>query len=575
MDTEIIDDSEQIFQEIQDSGSSSTEYPKTSDYKSLSEIEHVLLRAGMYIGSVKQNAIDEWVLDSETMTMVRQTISFPQGLERLFIEVLTNAGDNAIKSRALKVPPGKIEIMMDHDLISVTNGGVPMPVDIHPETGLYVPELVFGTMRSSSNYDENVKRTGAGLNGLGVKLVNIFSLNFTVVVCDGQRKLKYIQEWSENMTQRSDPYIEEYSGPSTVQVIYKVDFKRFGYEQYPDETFWLFARHAADASFNYKLPVTFNGIEMYYPDIRDYATLYFGKEQKRIVHYEWDDNVVTVRKAGLGLVAKNPTILANVELCVVDTPDEGAWISFVNGIMTKDGGVHVDQALKALTGTLLSELNESSGRKRGKNSAKKNSNSKKDKKDNKKPVKEIKLTAGDIKPHLSIILTCRLNDPEFVGQHKSVLSSPTPRIAIDERELNPIFKWDLIERLRRSLEAKHFRTLAKTDGKKRRHIRLDKGEMANNAGGVLSMQCSLYAVEGGSAAGYVEKMRDFIDEEGTYGTDFIGFIPFKGKPLNVMDCKFEKILRNKEFERLKTALGLKEDVDYTSDANFRTLSTLR
>ncbi len=535
--------------------------PQATDYKKLSEIEHILLRPGMYIGSVKQVPSDEWILDLENRKMIKTQISLPQAVERLFLEVLSNAGDNVDRTRKLpkKMDLGTIDILMDEYIISITNGGAPMPVSKQEEYNVYVPELVFGTLRSSSNYDPEKERTGAGLNGLGVKLVNIFSEQFMVIVCDGIRKLKYTQVWNNNMLYRGDPIIEEYTGPSSVQVIYRLDFKRFGYTEYPQEAFHLFARHAADMSFNAKVPVTFNGVSLNLSDIRDYMSLYFGKDRNFIIHYEWPPDIQPPSKRSLvsgTRSGKNAHVLPILELCVVDTPDEGEIISFVNGMMTKDGGVHVNAVLKALSTSILSVFNSSSGKKREK---------KKDKKDKKE--KEIKLTQTDVKQHLSFILTCRLVDPEFVGQTKSCLSSPTPRIVIPEKTLQPIAKWELIDRLYRALEAKQFRTLSKTDGKKRRHINLDKGEDANFAGGPNSHLCVLYAVEGGSAQGYAEVMIDLMPN----GRDYNGIIPFKGKPLNVMNASIDKIKENKEFERLKKMLGLREGVDYTDDNNFKTL----
>jgi len=52
----------------------------------------------------------------------------------------------------------------------VLNNGKGIPIEIHKEHGVYVPELIFGHMMTSSNYDESEKKTTGGRNGYGAKL---------------------------------------------------------------------------------------------------------------------------------------------------------------------------------------------------------------------------------------------------------------------------------------------------------------------------------------------------------------------------------------------------------------------
>jgi DNA topoisomerase-2 len=528
--------------------------PTSSDYQKLEHREQIYLRPDTYLGNDAQIPLERWLFDLTQMKMRRATMMLPDAVERLFLEVLANAGDNVYRSRdEYKVDAGQIEILMDTTTISVKNGGSPIPVELHPTHQIYTPELIFGHLLTSSNYNDSKRRTLIGKNGYGAKLTNIFSKQFMLIVCDGNRKLRYQQVWNENMTIRGEPDITPYQGESSVQVVYTLDFARFGYTEYPEEAFFLFAKHAADVCFTCKVPVSFNGMTFQVQDVKDYAALYFGNERNSIAYYDWPAGTETTNKKGGIVMAKDPTVIPDLEICVVDTPDAGEVLSYVNGLTTPEGGAHVEAVMKALSTAILEAINGTSKKKK-----------KDDKKDDKK---EIKLTMSDVRPHLSIIMGCRIDQPKFNSQAKTKLLSPAPKVSIPDKILQSMVKWDLIMRLYSALEAKMFKQLAKTDGKKRRHITLKKGEDANLAGGARSKDCILYVVEGGSAMGYAQNMIDLAAN----GPDYIGLFPMKGKPLNVMNATAEDIIENEEIKELKKMLGLQGNLDYRLEENFNTL----
>lgn len=55
-----------------------------------------------------------------------------------------------------------------------------IPVEIHKKENVWIPELIFGHLLTSSNYDDNQKKVVGGRNGYGAKLANIFSTEFSV-----------------------------------------------------------------------------------------------------------------------------------------------------------------------------------------------------------------------------------------------------------------------------------------------------------------------------------------------------------------------------------------------------------
>ena len=69
---------------------------------------------------------------------------------------------------------------------------------------MYVPELIFGHLLTSSNYNDNEKKVTGGRNGYGAKLANIFSQEFIVETCDGSRELQYKQVFKNNMSEKGE-----------------------------------------------------------------------------------------------------------------------------------------------------------------------------------------------------------------------------------------------------------------------------------------------------------------------------------------------------------------------------------
>lgn len=123
--------------------------------------------------------------------MVHRPVTYVPGLYKIFDEILVNAADN--KQRDPKMDAVEVVIDPEQNLISVYNNGDGIPVEIHQEEGVYVPELIFGHLLTSSNYDDAEKKTTGGRNGYGAKLTNIFSTEFVIETADGKRQKKYKQ----------------------------------------------------------------------------------------------------------------------------------------------------------------------------------------------------------------------------------------------------------------------------------------------------------------------------------------------------------------------------------------------
>ena len=171
--------------------SDSTNTPKVSNgkssnasdqYQKLSQLEHILKRPDTYIGSVERSPIEMWCFDPIAESMVYKEVNIVPGLYKIFDEILVNAADNKIKDPSMKNI--KVKIDPENNLIEVMNDGKGIPVEIHDKEKIYIPELIFGNLLTSSNYDDDEKKVTGGRNGFGAKLCNIFSTEFILETAD-------------------------------------------------------------------------------------------------------------------------------------------------------------------------------------------------------------------------------------------------------------------------------------------------------------------------------------------------------------------------------------------------------
>jgi len=164
---------------------------KAPAYKKLTQREHILLRSGMYIGSVDRVKEPRWMYNSEKEEMIWVEVSLSPGFLKLFDEILVNALDHRIRQQGSAVadalPVKHIDVTLTPEKISIKNDGDGIPVDKH-ESGVWIPQMIFGELLTSSNYDESEEKIIGGLNGLGGKLTNVFSKTYTLTTVDHRAK---------------------------------------------------------------------------------------------------------------------------------------------------------------------------------------------------------------------------------------------------------------------------------------------------------------------------------------------------------------------------------------------------
>lgn len=155
-------------------------------YQKKTQLEHILLRPDTYIGSTEKTEATLWILEDGQEKFTNKTFEYVPGLYKIFDEILVNAADNFVRDKSMTTI--RVDIDAEKNEISVWNNGQGIPVVIHKEYNIYVPEMIFGHLLTSSNYDDTQKKVTGGRNGYGAKLTNIFSNRFTVETADIKNK---------------------------------------------------------------------------------------------------------------------------------------------------------------------------------------------------------------------------------------------------------------------------------------------------------------------------------------------------------------------------------------------------
>jgi DNA topoisomerase-2 len=144
-----------------------------AQYKKHTHREHILELPDTYIGSVDTSLEHRWVWDEATGGMTWRAVQFCPGFHKIFDEVLVNALDHRVRmtgrTGADCMQVKHVDVTLTPTLITVRNDGDGIPVEMHPDTGLWAPELIFGNLLTSSNYDKSEEKIVGGKNGYGGK----------------------------------------------------------------------------------------------------------------------------------------------------------------------------------------------------------------------------------------------------------------------------------------------------------------------------------------------------------------------------------------------------------------------
>jgi len=496
-------------------------------YQQKTDKQHILDNPDTYIGSVELVDTNVWLLNQSGDKIFEKNIAYIPGLFKLFDEGIVNCRDHVVRmaqavqdERANSIPVSYIDVAIQDDgTIIMINDGNGIDVAEHPEYKVWIPELIFGHLRTSTNYDKTEKKIVGGKNGFGFKLVLIWSISGSIETVDHVRGLKYYQEFSNNLDIIGKPIITK-SGKTKpyTKITFKPDYKRLGIPGLNEDMISLLKKRVYDvaAVTDKTLKVKYNSNLIPIKNFEQYINLYIGpKEDVKRVYEEqgprWEY-----------AVALNPN-------------HEFMQVSFVNGIHTAKGGKHVEYILNQITRKLAAFIEKK---------------------------KKISVNANSIKEQLILFVRCDIENPAFDSQTKDFMNTPSNKFGsscqVSDKFIEKLAKMGVMDAACAITEVKENKAAKKTDGSKTKNIRgIPKLIDANWAGTEKSNQCIIIFCEGDSAkAGIVSGLSS--EDRNT-----IGVYPMKGKILNVRGEQVKKISENKEIAEIKKILGLESGKEYT------------
>ena len=468
-----------------------------SEIQVLEGLEAVRKRPGMYIGSTSSS-----------------------GLHHLVYEIVDNAIDEALAGYCDEINV----IIREGDIITVTDNGRGIPVDIQPQTGRPALEVVYTILHAGGKFGGGGYKVSGGLHGVGASVVNALSEWLEVQVHkDGKiYEMKFARgKVTQEMTVTGDT---EKRG---TMVTFKPDP-----EMFTDTTVYdydiLHTRMREEAFLN-------AGLRIHTIDQRP------GREQHDDMCYAggirefvtWLNRAKTPIHTGvIYMSGQRGDSMAELAFQYTDSYSE-TILSFANNVHTPEGGMHETGFKQALTSTL--------------NAYGKKMNLLKD-------GDEIK--GEDYREGLTCVLSVKLTDAQFEGQTKAKLGNSEIRTLVSSivsekleefLEENPAVGKAILDK---ALTASRAREAAR---KARESIRRktalggaampDKLRDCNEVNPELT---ELYIVEGDSAGGSATQGRD---------SRFQAILPLWGKMLNVEKARADKVYGNDKLQPVITALG--------------------
>ncbi|CAE8717715.1 unnamed protein product, partial [Polarella glacialis] len=458
-----------------------------------------------------------------------KNVHYVPGLYKIFDEILVNAADNYTRAAGQSY----IKVCIDEKAgsISVENDGNGLPVEVHQEHQMYVPEMVFGHLLTSDNYDDTEKKVTGGRNGYGAKLANIFSTKFEIECADPGRKKKYYQCWEENMKKKDKPKLTAHSGAGYTKITFYPDFKLFGMKKLDKDIVGIMNRRCVDLAgiMPASCKIHLNGKRLQISSFKDYVQLYKLEDDTEIVYDKSGDRW---------------------EVAMTVSDGQFKQVSFVNSIATPKGGTHVahvaDQLVEAITRRV-----------------------------NSKNKGGMDIKPYHVRNYLWLFVNCQIENPTFDSQTKETMTLKAAKFGskcdISEAMITKVLKTGIVDMVLQWAKAKESIDLSKTmkgvsgppNKKTKRLLNIPKLEDANLAGGRDGRECTLILTEGDSAKTLAVAGLSVI------GRDKYGVFPLRGKLLNVRDATFAQTMDNAEIANIVKILGIEPKKEYHSCNSMR------
>ena len=251
-----------------------------TQYQEKSEKAHILENPDTYTGSIENVSGPMYVFKDEGIHL--SDIDYNPALYKLFDEAIVNCTDHHIRTKRKKESDPNTEIVtsiqvdIKDNMITMTNNGDGIDIEIHPTLQIYIPEMIFTRLRTSTNYDKEEKKITGGKNGFGVKLVFIWSTWGRIETVDAKRGLKYVQEFENNLDIIHKPKITECKKKPYTMIQFIPDYKRLGLKGLTEQMVQLFQRRVYDMSgiTSKEVKVKYNDALIPVKDFNQYIQLY-------------------------------------------------------------------------------------------------------------------------------------------------------------------------------------------------------------------------------------------------------------------------------------------------------------
>jgi DNA topoisomerase-2 len=483
-------------------------------YQVKTEIEHVLDKSGMWIGSTANNVVEyPLYMPSKNKIIVIKNTGKNDGLLKLIDEVLSNSVDEFRRKESLfKI--SEITVIANNNgfITIIDNGGI--PVQIHKATGLLIPELIFGHLRTSSNYDDSKEREGVGTNGLGAKLTNIFSKSFSVSTCDTKNSVCI--EWKNNMKECNKDLSHYSTGYNTIKenekdfnnhgtkIEFQLDLERFDLDEIGLSTIRILQRRCIDAAaanpgltINFRSDIAEGKLDStwYFNSFKEYVDLFLNEKQTSIEYKNKKDSIYLTENIGFN-------------------------IGFVNGGICSEGS-HIKKLEKQLTTSILDYCLKN----------------------------EMELiTEKDILQRLSLFVNTTVINPTYDSQTKERLTNKIDKYILNfsKEFLDGLKDSELMQSLKDFYEIKYAEIKKKELKQLNKLISITKTKKLITCASKDQTMNELWLFEGNSASNGFRKHRNL----------FQSAYLLRGKIKNTFNLNRSQIVENVELREVIATCGL-------------------
>ena len=523
-------------------------------YEQKTQLQHIIDKPDMYIGSIVNDTCKKYIYNNENNNFINKEFLYNPGLYKIIDEAISNASDHSIENVGCNII--KIDVNINPFRIRVWNNsdkGIPIRKQrsIENDEMIYIPELIFGHLLTSSNYNKNKSRITNGTNGLGIKLTNIYSTKFRIECSDGKKIYKQI--FSNSMQEKTKPTIQiSPNNEKYICISFIPNLEMFNFE-INNDFLMLIKKMVYDIAF--------------VCNTKKKCSVYYNDELININNF--DDYINLYHLSGSKFMRINLSKDINVGFAYNPDNEEIKSISFINNHYV-EGGTHIEFILKQIFNELKKTIKD-------------------------EIIKE-NMQLSYITDNCCIYMNCYINDPSYNSQCKfsltnkfktkkdineetntidSPISSDSENLLSNNKEVNVcinktqfntfinniIKNTGLLDKLNELSMSKLKRKSKKTDGKRTtQRIAIDKLEPAKFQGVPgKNTKCFLMITEGDSAKLFAMRGRNVI------GSDYFGVFPIRGKMLNTRNATNEKILDNEEITKIKQIIGLETGKIYTNE----------